>query len=105
MRSPASCATSPTSRSPIGLTEADNVAQSRYLFTEEIIERARREFADDADRVVEELDRLPDTRDRDPDRLARAVLDLSRRDVAAVVGLVDQALLDWREVLTWVDDT
>jgi len=81
------------------------VAHSRYLFTNEIIERVRREFAEDTDRVVEELDRLPDTRDRDRDRLPRAVLDLARRDVGAVVGLVDQALLDWREVLTWVDDT
>ena len=81
------------------------MAPSRYLFTDEIIERARREFGDDADRVVEELDRLPDTRDRDRDRLPRAVLDLALRDVSAVVGLVDQALLDWRDVLTWVDDT
>jgi hypothetical protein len=81
------------------------MSQSRYLFTDEIIERARREFGADADRVVEELDRLPDTRDRDRDRLPRAVLDLALRDVSAVVGLVDQALLDWRDMLTWVDDT
>ena len=76
----------------------------RYLFSDEIVDRTRREFGDDADRVIDELDRLPDTRDRDRDRLPRAVLDLARRDTAAVVGLVDQALIDWRDLLTWVDD-
>jgi hypothetical protein len=80
------------------------MAGSRYLFSDEIIERARREFGDDADRVIEELDRLPDTRDRDRDRLPRAVLDLALRDVSAVSGLVEQALIDWRDLLTWVDD-
>lgn len=76
----------------------------RYLFSDEIIERARREFGDDADRVIAELDRLPNTRDRDRDRLPRAVLDLALRDTAAVSGLVEQALIDWSELLTWVDD-
>jgi hypothetical protein len=80
------------------------MAGSRYLFSDEIIERARREFGDDADRVIEELDRMPDTRDRDRDRLPRAVLDLALRDVSAVSGLVEQALIDWRDLLTWVDD-
>ena len=68
------------------------MAGPRYLFSDEIITRVRREFGDDADRVIAELDRMPDTRQRDRDRLPRAVLDLARRDVAAVVGLVEQAL-------------
>ncbi len=80
------------------------MAGPRYLFSDEIIERARREFGDNADRVIEELDRMPDTRDRDRDRLPRAVLDLALRDVSAVAGLVEQALIDWRDLLTWVDD-
>jgi hypothetical protein len=54
--------------------------------------------------VIAELDRMPDTRQRDRDRLPRAVLDLARCDIAAVVGLVEQALIDWRDLQTWVDD-
>lgn len=76
----------------------------QYLFSDEIVARVRREFGDAADRVVAELDRLPDTRLRDRDRLPTVVLDLARRDVASVVGLVEQALIDWREMLTWADD-
>lgn len=89
---------------PIERTENDTIVQSRYLFSDEIIERARREFGDDADRIIAELDRLPDARQRDRDRLPRAVLDLAKRDTAAVSGLVEQALIDWRDVLMWVDD-
>ncbi len=80
------------------------MAASQYLFSDEIVARVRREFGDDADRVIAELDRLPDARQRDRDRLPRAVLDLALRDVSAVVGLVEQALIDWRDLLTWVDD-
>lgn len=76
----------------------------RYLFSDEIVERARREFGDDAERVITELDRMPSTRDRDRDRLPRLVLDLAKRDVASVVGLVEQALIDPDEMLTWADD-
>ena len=78
--------------------------RSPYLFSDDIIARVRREFPDDADRVIAELDRLPDARQRDRDRLPRAVLDLALRDVSAVAGLVEQALIDWRDLLTWVDD-
>ena len=66
--------------------------------------RVHREFDDDADRVITELDRMPDTRQRDRDRPPRAVLDLARCDIAAVVGLVEQVLIDWRDLQTWVDD-
>ena len=78
--------------------------RSPYLFSDDIIARVRREFPDDAERVIAELDRLPDARQRDRDRLPRAVLDLALRDVSAVAGLVEQALIDWRDLLTWVDD-
>ncbi len=77
---------------------------SPYLFSDEIIDRVQREFPDDSERVIAELDRLPDARQRDRDRLPRAVLDLALRDVSAVAGLVEQALIDWRDVLMWVDD-
>jgi len=80
------------------------MAHSRYLFSDKVVTRARREFGDDADRMIAELDRLPDTRDRNGDRLPNAVLDLAQRDTAAVRGLVEQALIDWRDLLTWVDD-
>ncbi len=73
-----------------------------YLFSDKIIDRVRREFGDDAERMIAELDRLPSA-DRDRDRLPRAVLDLARRDTAAVSGLVEQSLIDWREVVSWVD--
>jgi hypothetical protein len=90
--------------SPTAPTDGSLMAGPRYLFSDEIITRVRREFGDDSDRVIAELDRMPDTRQRDRDRLPRAVLDLARRDVAAVVGLVEQALIDWRDLQTWVDD-
>ncbi len=76
----------------------------QYLFSNQVIERVRREFGSDADRVIEELDRLPDTRQRDRDRLPIAVLELAKRDVPSVFGLVEQALIDWSEVLSWVDN-
>jgi hypothetical protein len=75
----------------------------QYLFSDQVIDRVRREFGNDADRVIKELDRLPDTRQRDRDRLPVAVLELAKRDVPAVLGLVEQALIDWSEVLSWVD--
>jgi hypothetical protein len=86
------------------LSDRSLMAGPRYLFSDDIIMRVRREFDDDADRVIAELDRMPDTRQRDRDRLPRAVLDLARCDIAAVVGLVEQALIDWRDLQTWVDD-
>jgi hypothetical protein len=89
---------------PIAPTEDSLMAGPQYLFSDEIVTRVQREFGDDADRVIAELDRMPDARQRDRDRLPRAVLDLARRDVAAVLGLVEQALIDWRDLLTWVDD-
>ena len=76
----------------------------QYLFSNQVIDRVRREFGNDADRVIEELDRLPDTRQRDRDRLPIAVLELAKRDLPSVFGLVEQALLDWNEVLSWVND-
>lgn len=76
----------------------------RFLFSDAIVDRVRREFGDAADRVLVELDRLPATRDRDRDRLPAAVLTLARRDVPAVAGLVEQALIDWHEVVTWAED-
>ena len=80
------------------------MAAARYLFSDEIVDRVRREFGDDADQVIAELDRMPDARQKDRDRLPRAVLDLALRDTAAVSGLVEQALIDWRDILMWVDD-
>ena len=76
----------------------------QYLFSNQVIDRVRREFGNDADRVIKELDRLPSTRQRDGHRLPIAVLDLAKRDAPAVFGLVEQALIDWSEVLSWVDD-
>lgn len=76
----------------------------RFLFSDAIVERVRREFGDDADRVLDHLDRLPDTRDRDRDRLPAAILQLAKRDLPSVAGLVEQALIDWRDVVSWVDD-
>lgn len=76
----------------------------QYLFSEAVIDRARREYGDDADRVITELDRLPGTGKRDRDRLPIAVLELAKRDMPSVFGLVEQALIDWNEVLSWVDD-
>ncbi|MFT4864264.1 MAG: hypothetical protein ACI8RE_000444 [Ilumatobacter sp.] len=75
----------------------------QYLFSDQVIDRVHREFGNDADRIIKELDRLPDTRQRDRDRLPVAVLELAKRDVPAVLGLVEQALIDWSEVLSWVD--
>lgn len=77
----------------------------QYLFSQQVIDRVRREFGSDADRVIEELDRLPSTRDRDRDRLPIAVLELAKRDVPSVIGLVEQALIDSSEVLSWVEDS
>ncbi|MGK0273786.1 MAG: hypothetical protein ACI9N0_000157 [Ilumatobacter sp.] len=76
----------------------------QYLFSSQVIDRVRREFGRDADRVIEQLDRLPNTRQRDRDRLPIAVLELAKRDVPSVLGLVEQALIDWSEVLSWVDN-
>ena len=76
----------------------------QYLFSSQVIDRVRREFGSDADRVIEQLDRLPNTRQRDRDRLPIAVLELAKRDVPSVFGLVEQALIDWSEVLSWVDN-
>jgi hypothetical protein len=80
----------------------------QYLFSNQVIDRVRREFGTDADRgrdrVIAELDRLPNTRQRDRDRLPIAVLELAKRDVPSVFGLVEQALIDWSEVLSWVDN-
>jgi hypothetical protein len=76
----------------------------QYLFSNQVIDRVRREFGSDADRVIEELDRLPSTRQRDGDRLPIAVLELAKRDVLSVVGLVEQALIDSSEVLSWVEN-
>ena len=75
----------------------------QYLFSQQVIDRVRREFGSDADRVIEELDRLPSTRDRD--RLPIAVLELAKRDVPSVIGLVEQALVDSSEVLSWVENS
>ncbi|MEZ7960834.1 MAG: hypothetical protein QMC04_02795 [Ilumatobacter sp.] len=75
----------------------------QYLFSQQVIDRVRREFGSDADRVIEELDRLPSTRDRD--RLPIAVLELAKRDVPSVIGLVEQALIDSSEVLSWVENS
>ncbi|MFT4772963.1 MAG: hypothetical protein ACI83Y_000745 [Candidatus Azotimanducaceae bacterium] len=75
----------------------------QYLFSNQVIDRVRREFGSDADRVIEELDRLPSTRQRDGDRLPIAVLELAKRDVPSVIGLVEQALIDSSEVLSWVE--
>ena len=75
----------------------------QYLFSQQVIDRVRREFGSDADRVIEELDRLPSTRDRD--RLPIAVLELVKRDVPSVIGLVEQALIDSSEVLSWVENS
>jgi len=75
----------------------------QYLFSHQVIDRVRREFGSDADRVIEELDRLPSTRDRD--RLPIAVLELAKRDVPSVIGLVEQALIDSSEVLSWVENS
>jgi hypothetical protein len=75
-----------------------------YLFSNQVIDRVRREFGSDADRVLKELDRLPSTRQRDGDRLPIAVLELAKRDVLSVVGLVEQALIDSSEVLSWVEN-
>ena len=77
----------------------------QYLFSQQVIGRVRREFGSDADRVIEELDRLPSTRDRDRDRLPIAVLELAKRDVPSVIGLVEQALIDSSEVLSWVENS
>ncbi|MFT4618159.1 hypothetical protein [uncultured Ilumatobacter sp.] len=77
----------------------------QYLFSQQVIDRVRREFGSDADRVIEELDRLPSTRDRDRDRLPIAVLELAKRDVPSVIGLVEQALIDSSEVLSWVENS
>jgi len=68
------------------------------------VKRVHRDFGDDAEPVLYELDRLPEARLRDADRLPAAILTLAKGDVPAVVGLVEQSLIDWREVLTWVDD-
>lgn len=76
----------------------------QYLFSNQVIDRVRREFGSDADRVIEELDRLPSTRQRDGDRLPIAVLELAKRDVLSVVGLVEQALIDSSGVLSWVEN-
>ena len=75
----------------------------QYLFSQQVIDRVRREFGSDADRVIEELDRLPSTRDRD--RLPIAVLELAKSDVPSVIGLVEQALIDSSEVLSWVENS
>lgn len=75
----------------------------QYLFSQQVIDRVRREFGSDADRVIEELDRLPSTRDRD--RLPIAVLELAKNDVPSVIGLVEQALIDSSEVLSWVENS
>jgi hypothetical protein len=75
----------------------------QYLFSNQVIDRVRREFGSDADRVIEELDRLPSTRQRDGDRLPIAVLELAKRDVPSVIGLVEQALIDSSEVLSWTE--
>ena len=77
----------------------------QYLFSQQVIDRVRREFGSDADRVIEELDRLPSTRDRDRDRLPIAVLELAKSDVPSVIGLVEQALIDSSEVLSWVENS
>jgi hypothetical protein len=77
----------------------------QYLFSNQVIDRVRREFGSDADRVIEELDRLPTTRQRDGDRLPIAVLELAKRDVPSVIGLVEQALIDSSEVLSWVKNS
>ncbi len=77
----------------------------QYLFSQQVIDRVRREFGSDADRVIEELDRLPSTRDRDRDRLPIAVLELAKNDVPSVIGLVEQALIDSSEVLSWVENS
>ncbi|WP_395151982.1 hypothetical protein [Ilumatobacter sp.] len=75
----------------------------QYLFSNQVIDRVRREFGNDADRVIEQLDRLPSIRQRDRDRLPLAVLELAKRDVPSVFGLVEQALIDSSEVLSWVE--
>lgn len=76
----------------------------QYLFSNLVIDRVRREFGSDADRILGELDRLPSTRQRDGDRLPIAVLELAKRDVLSVVGLVEQALIDSSGVLSWVEN-
>ena len=41
----------------------------------------------------------------DRDRLPIAVLELAKRDVPSVIGLVEQALIDSSEVLSWVENS
>jgi hypothetical protein len=70
---------------------------------DEIVERVRREYGDGwVDDVLAALDRYgTESYHREIVRVQHAILDLSKGDPETLEGMVQAAVIDYRDVLYW----